>query len=122
MDVDIHLVRNYIGDVVQHSFAVDATYFDCRVEEHLLVHVPLRVENLVAETCLELVGHLAVALMYFYPVLVVDVSEDVVAGYRVAASGIYEVVDGVLGYDDRLFLVESFLDNEQRFLLYVLVG
>ena len=106
---------------MQHTFAVDAPYLYCRVEEHLLVHVPFRVEYLVSEACLQLVGNLAVAFVYLYAVLVVDISQYVVARYGVAASRIYEVVDGLFRDYDRLFLVESFLYDEQSLLLYVLV-
>ena len=67
------------------------------------------------------VSHITVALVYLYALLVVDVTEHIVAGYDVAAVGEDKRCDVVFAYDDRLFLVEAFAHHKIAGLLFLLV-
>ena len=44
-DVDAQLIGKHIGNVVQHSAAVDTPYLYCRIEEEPAVHIPLGIQN-----------------------------------------------------------------------------
>ena len=57
MDIDVELSEEDVRHVEEHSLAVGAVCLDRRVEEEALVHVPLCVEDAVAEAGLELGRH-----------------------------------------------------------------
>ena len=87
MDIDIKLLCDDIGYIVEHALAVDSPYLDGGIKEEHFVHVPFCVENTVAKARLEPVGYGACPLVKLYLVLVVDISQDVVARNGVAACG-----------------------------------
>ena len=111
LDVDVQLVGYDFGHVGQESLAVNALDFDGGIEEQLLVHVPFGVEDAVAEARLQPAGNGTDALVDFDAVLVVDISQDVVARNGVAAAAEDERVDVVFGDDDGLLLVEILVDD-----------
>ena len=121
VDVDIELVGNHLRNVVQHALAVDASYLDCSVEEHHLMHIPLGIENTFAIGSLQFVCHGAVAAVYFDAVLVVDISQYVVTRNSVATGGEYELRDILLVDDDGFLLVEALADKEEVVLLAFLL-
>lgn len=57
MDIDIHLVGDHLRNIAQHTLAVDAIDLDGSIEEELLVHVPLGIEDAGTETRFEFTGH-----------------------------------------------------------------
>ena len=57
MDIDVHLVGDDLRDIVQHTLPVDAVDLDGSVEEELLVHVPLGIEDTRPKARLEFTGH-----------------------------------------------------------------
>ena len=87
VDIYIQLLGDHLRHLVQQSDAVDTSDGNGGVEEHLLVHVPLHVDDTVAIAALQLVGHITVALVDLDPVLVVDISQGIVAGDGVTATG-----------------------------------
>ena len=121
VDVDVELVRNYFRNVVQHALAVDTSYLYGSVEEHNLMHIPLGIENSLAVGCLQFVCHGAVASVDFDAVLVVDISQYVVARNSMAAGGEYKLRDILLVDDDRFLLVEAFANNKEVVFLAVLL-
>ena len=112
-NVDAQLVGHYFCKVEQQSLTVDAANTYRSVEEQLLVHVPFRVENTIAESCLKLRCYRTCPLMYLYATLVVDISQSVIARDRVTAWREDILVDGLFGYEYRLLFVEVFSYDEQ---------
>lgn len=84
-DVDVHLLRDDLRYIVKHALAVYSVHLDGGIEEKLLVHFPLGVEDARAVAGLQFAGHATRPLVDLYVVLVVDEAEDVVAGNGVAA-------------------------------------
>ena len=119
VNVDVQLVRDYLRHIMKHTLAVDARNLNGGVKEHHLVHVPLGVEDAIAETGLQLGSHSAVATMYFYAVLVVDISEDVVTRNRMTALREDKRGDVLLIYNHRLLLVEALSYYEEAALRIV---
>ena len=74
VDIDVHLRRYNLGDLIQHSHTVDAAQADGGIEEEPLMHIPLDVEDTIAETGLQFGGHRTVALVNLNLVLVVDIA------------------------------------------------
>ena len=119
MDVDVQLVRDHLRHVVKHTLAVDTRNLNGGVKEHHLVHVPLGVEDAIAETGLKLGSHSTVATVNFYAVLIVDISEDVVTRYRMTALREHKRGDVLLIYNHRLLLVEALSYYEEAALRIV---
>lgn len=105
-DVDVHLVRDDVCNVMEHTYAVDAGKSDGGGEGVLLVHVPLYVENAVAIACLQLVGNGTVAFMYDDMVVSVDETEGIVARDDLTALCEDELRDVLVGNIDGLLAVE----------------
>ncbi len=85
-------LQQLVGDdfrhIEQHAHAVDAPQFDDHIEEELPVHLPLGIDNAVAEAGFQFGCHGTRPLVQFDAVLIVDiVAHDVVAGNGVAAVG-----------------------------------
>ena len=57
---------------MNHALAVDAANLDGGIEEQLLVHLPLRIEDAVSEARLQARCNRTVALVDLHVVLVVD--------------------------------------------------
>ena len=98
VDIDVHLRGDDSRNIYEDTHTVDTLNADGGVEEQLFMHVPLGIEDAVAETTLQLIGHRTGALVDFYLVLVVDISQDVVSG-----NGVTAVLE--------LILSDSFLAN-----------
>ena len=49
MDVDVELVADDTAHIEQQAFAVDTLDFDRGIKEHELVHLPLGVDDAIAE-------------------------------------------------------------------------
>ena len=49
MDVNAHLGRDNLRNLVQHAYAIDTADADGSVEEKHLVHIPLDVEDTIAK-------------------------------------------------------------------------
>ena len=79
VDVDIHLRRDNLRDVVKHTHTVDTADADSGIEVEFAVHVPLDVENAVTVTGLELGCYRTGTLVYLNLILVVDVAQGIVA-------------------------------------------
>jgi hypothetical protein len=73
------------------------------------MHVPLGIKNAVAKTALQLVGYWAGALVDFYLLLVVDISQNVITG-----NGVTTVLE--------LILSDSFFTNEDGLLAIEFLG
>ena len=112
-DVEVQLVGNQVGEVVQDSLAVDASNVDGGVEEDFVAHLPFCVEDSIAETRLQARCHRTVAHVDFNVLVVVDVAEDVVARNRMATVAENVHLDGFLGQHTGLFLVEIGSDFQQ---------
>ena len=83
------------------------------------MHVPLDVEDTVAETRLQLGGYRTVTLVDLYLVLLIDIAQCIVAWDGVAAIGELILVDVLLRDIDRLFAVECFWYDEEILLGHV---
>jgi GTP pyrophosphokinase len=77
------------------------------------VHVPLDVNNAVAETRLQLGGYGTGALVDFYLAIVVDVAKGIVTGDGMTTAGELILQDIVLGDVDGLLLVELLRHDEE---------
>lgn len=121
MDVHAQLVADDLGHIVEHSLAVNAAYLYRGIKEELLVHVPFGIEDAVAETCLELGGYGACALVHLYAATIVYVAQNVVSRNGVTAVRIDILRIRVFRYEDGLLLVEVFAHDEE-FLAFGLRG
>ena len=119
VDVDIHLRRDDFRDVHDHTYTVDTLDMDGSVEEEALVHVPFGIQDAVAVTGLELVGHRTVALVNLNALLGVDETKDVVTRDGVATATETILTDvGVVDVDG--FLAIELLGNDE--VVGLLVG
>ena len=117
--VDIHLRRDDFRDVHDHTYTVDTLDMDGSVEEEALVHVPFGIQDAVAVTRLELVGHRTVALVNLNALLGVDETKDVVTRDGVATATETILTDvGVVDVDG--FLAIELLGNDE--VVGLLVG
>ena len=116
MDVDIHLRRDDARHIHQDSNPVNALQTDGGVEEQLLVHVPLGIQDTIAEAGLQFVGYRTGTLVNLYLVLVVDIAQNVVTRYRVATMLELILTDVLFTDVDRLFAVELLGYDEQLLL------
>ena len=106
---------------MQHALTVDASDLDGGVEKADVAHIPLSIQQSIAVTRLQFAGHRAVALVYFYVVLVVDVAQDVIAGDGMTASGEEVGIDVAVVDDDSLLPIERIVDGEWLGLLILFV-
>ena len=106
---------------MQHALTVDASDLDGGVEKTDVAHIPLSIQQSIAETRLQFAGHRAVALVYFYMILVVNVTQYVVAGDGMAASGEEVGVDVAVVDDDSLLPIECIIYGEWLGLLILFV-
>ena len=74
VDVHVHLRRDDLRNLIQHTHTVDASQTQGGVEEENLVHVPLDVNDTVSEAGLELGCNRTVAPVNLYLVFVVDIT------------------------------------------------
>ena len=120
MDVHVQFFRYNLCKFIENADTVGTLYFNHRVKEELLVHVPFCIEYAVAVTRLEFCRYGARTLVDFYAVLAVDEAERVVAGNRMAALWEDELADVFVGDIDWLLAVETFLYYEiVRLLLFL---
>ena len=85
VDIDVHLCGDNLGDFEQQSDAVDARDLNGGIEEELLVHVPLGIEDPFAISRFQLGRYRTVALVDFDAVASVDESQGIITGDGVAA-------------------------------------
>ena len=126
VDVDIHLRRDDLRDVVKHTHTVDTADADSGIEVEFAVHVPLDVENAVAVAGLELGGYRTGTLVYLNLILIVDVAQGIVARNGVTAAHELILFDVLFRDVNGLFAVELVGHHKQlllgRLLLFLLVA
>ena len=106
MDIDVHLGRDNLRDLVEQSNPVNTAQTDGGVEEEFLVHVPLDVEDTVAETGLQLGGYRTVSLVDLNLVLVVDVTKGIITWDGVTTPWEFILTDVFFRNVDGLLTVE----------------
>ena len=109
VDVDAHLRRDDLSDVIKHSHTVDTADTDGCIEVQLLVHIPLDIEYAVTVAGLKLGCNRTGTLMYLNLILVVDIAKCIVARDGVTAA-------------HELVLLEVLLADVNGFLAVELVG
>ena len=86
-DVQVQLFRKQLGYFGQNTHTVYAPDVDGNREEHSLVGVPSRGQNMISVAGIQLGGNRALSFVDDNVVVLVQITQNVVAGIRVAALG-----------------------------------
>ena len=105
-NVDVKLSADEVAEVVDHTLSVDTAYLYGGIKKHLLVHLPLGVEDAITIARLQACCHGTGSLVDLHMVLVVDKAQDVVARNGVTAVAEDVHLDGFLGKVAWYFLVK----------------
>ena len=118
VDIHVHLGRDNLCHLVEQAYAVDAAQTDRGVEIEGLVHIPLDIEDAIAEAGLQFRGHRTVALVDLNLVLIVNIAEGIIAGDGVTAARELILTDIILCDEDG-FLAVELLRYHKEFLLWL---
>ena len=116
VDVNPHLAGDNLRNVQEHAYAVDSLNADSGIEEQLLVHIPLGIEDAIAETGLQPGSYRTGTLVNLYLMTPIDKAKYIIA--RNGVTAVLELIlrDILVGDEDSLLAIEI-LRHDKDFLL-----
>ena len=105
VDVNPHLAGDNLRNVQEHAYAVDALNPDSGIVEQVLVHIPLGIEDAIAETGLQPGSHRTGTLVNLYLMATIDKAKDIVT--RNGVTAVLELIlrDILVSDEDGLFTI-----------------